>query len=417
MPARTFRSSNDSDSSYSRDRGARLGCAVLAVAACGALAPAGAAAQNGGTSYVPMPKPSKIACVSECESTSAVRGGGALKVSGRALSGVTKVIFVGGRGKADDVEVKVAPASDRTIKLKVPMGAQTGPLMVWAGQRAQAKTKTVKIMPPPPPIKSAELTPASGPTDPGAPPLETGTSDTKLFYGERGGIEFKYRVGGSAPVRAQVNLVRQGDGTIVQTWDQPSVAPGEIQSIRWDGKTPAGAAPEGRYMFLLSVTDSAGAVARSAGTDGPQRDTFDLWNFVFPVRGTHNYGQSGARFGAGRTGHSHQGQDVMAACGTRLVAARGGVVKFKGYQGNAGNYVVIDLDDDDRDQAYMHLATASPLSKGDHVYTNQLVGPVGDTGDASACHLHFEFWSAPGWYDGGAPFDPLPALQAWDAYS
>jgi murein DD-endopeptidase MepM/ murein hydrolase activator NlpD len=417
VPTRTFRSSDDSDSSYRRARAARFGCLTLAASTAAALAPVGAGAQNGGTTYVPMPKPSKISCVSQCESKTAVRGGGSLKVSGKALRSVSKVIFVGRRGKRDDVEVEVDPASDRSIKLKVPMAAHTGPLMIWAGERAQAKTKTVKIMPPPPPIKSAELTPSSGPADPGAPPLETGTSDTKYFLGERGGVEFKYRVGGGAPVKAQVTLVRQNDGTIVQTWDAPSVAPGEIQSIRWEGTAAQGAAPEGRYKFLLSVTDGAGAVARSASAEDSQRDAFDLWHYVFPVRGKHDYGQSGARFGAGRSGHSHQGHDVMARCGTRIVAARGGVVKVKGYHSAAGNYIVIDTDGDDVDHAYMHFASPSPLSKGDRVYTNQFVGPNGDTGSATACHLHFEMWSAPGWYDGGQPFDPLPYLQAWDAYS
>jgi murein DD-endopeptidase MepM/ murein hydrolase activator NlpD len=46
-----------------------------------------------------------------------------------------------------------------------------------------------------------------------------------------------------------------------------------------------------------------------------------------------------------------------------------------------------------------------------------LIGYVGRTGDATACHLHFEMWSAPGWYDGGRPFDPLPSLLAWDKSS
>jgi hypothetical protein len=26
-------------------------------------------------------------------------------------------------------------------------------------------------------------------------------------------------------------------------------------------------------------------------------------------------------------------------------------------------------------------------------------------------------WGAPGWYDGGRPFDPLPSLTEWDSWS
>ena len=39
---------------------------------------------------------------------------------------------------------------------------------------------------------------------------------------------------------------------------------------------------------------------------------------------------------------------------------------------------------------------------------------VGQTGNASACHLHFEMWSAPGYYTGGSVIDPLPYLKRWD---
>jgi murein DD-endopeptidase MepM/ murein hydrolase activator NlpD len=49
--------------------------------------------------------------------------------------------------------------------------------------------------------------------------------------------------------------------------------------------------------------------------------------------------------------------------------------------------------------------------------TGQIIGAVGRTGDATACHLHFEMWSAPGWLTGGQPFDPLAFLKAWDVYS
>ncbi len=39
------------------------------------------------------------------------------------------------------------------------------------------------------------------------------------------------------------------------------------------------------------------------------------------------------RFGAARSGHTHQGQDVMADCGMPLVAARGGTVQYSGFGG------------------------------------------------------------------------------------
>ena len=78
---------------------------------------------------------------------------------------------------------------------------------------------------------------------------------------------------------------------------------------------------------------------------------------------------------------------------------------------------MIDGEGTDVDYAYMHLSEPSPLAKDTRVYTGQRIGSVGDTGDAKGCHLHFEMWSGPGWYTGGAPLDPLPSLVAWDAYS
>jgi murein DD-endopeptidase MepM/ murein hydrolase activator NlpD len=92
-------------------------------------------------------------------------------------------------------------------------------------------------------------------------------------------------------------------------------------------------------------------------------------------------------------------------------------VKYKGTHSAAGNYLVIDGAQTGIDNAYMHLREPSPLKKGDTVLTGQAIGFVGRTGDATACHLHFEDWSAPGWYTGGQAFDPMPDLKAWDALS
>ena len=69
------------------------------------------------------------------------------------------------------------------------------------------------------------------------------------------------------------------------------------------------------------------------------------------------------------------------------------------------------------DFVYMHLREAALVDKGDKVKTGQLIGFVGDTGRADGCHLHFEEWTAPGWYSGGKAFDPLPDLKAWDVQS
>jgi murein DD-endopeptidase MepM/ murein hydrolase activator NlpD len=174
--------------------------------------------------------------------------------------------------------------------------------------------------------------------------------------------------------------------------------------------------PEGRYAFRVSALGTSTAGLRTAPS-APDDESVSLYGHVFPVRGAHDFGSAGARFGAGRTGHSHQGQDVLAACGTPLVAARGGKVKFSGFHAAAGFYVVIDGKGTDVDYAYMHLRQRAAVQLGDPIYTGQDLGEVGETGDAVGCHLHFEEWSGPGWYDGGRPYDPLPDLKRWDKNS
>jgi murein DD-endopeptidase MepM/ murein hydrolase activator NlpD len=161
--------------------------------------------------------------------------------------------------------------------------------------------------------------------------------------------------------------------------------------------------------------DGARAIsAQAQQVEGPDPGAIQFLQHEFPVRGPHYFGEFAARFGGGR---GHQGQDIFAACGTPLVAARGGTVKFKQYHSRAGNYIVIDGQQTGVDYAYMHLREAALVDEGDRVRTGQLIGYVGQTGRASGCHLHLEMWKAPGWYDGGSPFDPLPSLLSWDKTS
>ena len=98
-----------------------------------------------------------------------------------------------------------------------------------------------------------------------------------------------------------------------------------------------------------------------------------------------------------------------------MVAAVGGRVQVVDYQASgAGNHVVITGKETKLDYVYMHLVDEAKVSEGDRVETGQLLGRVGTTGSSTTCHLHFEEWSAPGWYQGGDVLDPEPDLRRWD---
>ena len=397
---------------------AKRGACALILCALVAAPTAAAQSSGGGTVFVATPKVSKVSCLRGCASKKRARGGSVLKIVGSSLGGVTGLTYLGSYGSGDDATVKVRAGSDQRLNARVPIGAVTGPIRVTtAGGARSAATKPVLILPPLPPEPNAELSLVPGPGANGAPRLETGTSRTKAFVDARPGVTFSFRLSGASAAALKVELVRAADGVAVKTWTPQDVAPGQVQSISWNGRLGRAAAKPGRYSFRLTAASASGAEAYSAQTGDIERDSFDLYDNIFPVRGHHDYGGEGADFGSGRSGHSHQGHDIFAKCGTRMVAARGGRVKFKQYHAAAGNYLVIDGDRTEIDYAYMHLDQPSPFSEGDRVYTGQTIGAVGESGNARGCHLHLELWSSPGWYDGGKPFDPLPSLQAWDSWS
>jgi murein DD-endopeptidase MepM/ murein hydrolase activator NlpD len=127
---------------------------------------------------------------------------------------------------------------------------------------------------------------------------------------------------------------------------------------------------------------------------------------TFPVDGPHTYGD-----GFGDRGGGHKGQDVMADCGTPLRAVKDVTVRRVAFEAAAGRYVVFHDGGSGEDYVYMHMSTVD-VATGDSVHGGAKVGEVGQTGDATACHLHFERWTAPGWYAGGHAEDPLPFLRS-----
>ena len=84
----------------------------------------------------------------------------------------------------------------------------------------------------------------------------------------------------------------------------------------------------------------------------------------------------------------HDGTDYGAAKGTPAFSIAKGVVTFAGWQGNYGNLVCIKHDNG-YESKYGHLHRIL-VKKGDRVKQHDRVGLVGQTGDATAPHLHFE---------------------------
>ena len=240
--------------------------------------------------------------------------------------------------------------------------------------------------------------------------LTKGSPPSSTYFVEgsnRPTLNLTARKGGTAQVKA-FDTAGNAVDSISASFDTAGSG-----SVSWDGLPSSGIAADGAYELKLTDPGTAGAAVA-----GGQTESFRMYLHAFPVPGTHNFGGSGSRFGAPRAGHIHQGQDVAAACGEPEIVAETGQVRTNAYQATgAGYYVVIHGALTGTDFVYMHLQAASPAPVGSSVYAGQPIGKVGATGDAEGCHLHFERWSAPGWFVGGAAYDPLPELQYWDSYS
>ena len=384
-----------------------LACVLPAV-------PAGANT-TGGSSTLPVPRLTEALCRTDCAGVHSARPGSLVRVQGRDLAGVENVIFLGGRGARDDVEVEPERVRSSRVEATVPRTARTGRIAVVNSDGAQSGApKRTRLEIGAAPERSTTLRARSD-----GPAIEVEMQGRRVYFDSARKATLFYIVEADVPVNVTVELVRLEDEVAIARWEPGVIEPGTPQTVAWNGTTGGEVEKDGRYEFRVYAESPDGARAQSAqaGTtegDGAAPGEFVFLRHKFPIRGAHDYGEFAATFGGGR---GHAGQDVFAKCGTPLVAARGGVVKHKASHARAGNYVVIDGQATGTDYIYMHLRDAALVDRGDRVRTGQQIGFVGDTGRASGCHLHFELWSAPGWYTGGSPFDPLPLLKAWDAQS
>jgi len=144
--------------------------------------------------------------------------------------------------------------------------------------------------------------------------------------------------------------------------------------------------------------------------------TLSSQGFVFPVYGPATFGDS---FGAPRPDIAsgwHHGEDIFAPKGTPLLAVTDGTVHTVGWN-EIGGWRLWIRDGQGDEFYYAHLSAYSPLAvEGKHVRAGDVVGFLGDSGDADGGlpHLHFEIHPAAlaalG-YDG--VIAPYPFLVAW----
>ncbi|HYQ83204.1 MAG TPA: M23 family metallopeptidase, partial [Rubrobacter sp.] len=77
----------------------------------------------------------------------------------------------------------------------------------------------------------------------------------------------------------------------------------------------------------------------------------------------------------------------------------------------------LDLKGTGVDLLYAHMKNRV-VKKGDRVNVGEKIGEVGDSGNASGCHLHFEMHTAPGFWEGGRAMRKVTDyLKKWDKTS
>ena len=113
-------------------------------------------------------------------------------------------------------------------------------------------------------------------------------------------------------------------------------------------------------------------------------------------------------FGDPRDGgaRSHEGLDMLAPLGTPIVSPTDAVVLNTGGGAGSGNFVSTANPGGER-YVYMHLDTIADIKSGDVLKAGDMIGTVGDTGNAKGGppHLHFEI------REDGKALDPYQRIK------
>jgi peptidoglycan LD-endopeptidase LytH len=179
----------------------------------------------------------------------------------------------------------------------------------------------------------------------------------------------------------------------------------ELQSLRETYQDRYGEAKEraeelskklARQLAAQFAVAPGGSFGPPVGANGPL--------FWCPVDPPRSYTSS---FGAPRVGHTHQGNDIFAPEGTPIRAPFAGRAE-EGYDGLGGIVVHVYGSQNGGDYVYNAHLTRHAGVDGQFVRPGDLIGYVGNTGNASGTSPHDHFEYHPG---GGSAVDPYPYLN------
>lgn len=211
----------------------------------------------------------------------------------------------------------------------------------------------------------------------------------------------------------------------------PTTAPPETTTAPTTGTTDSTVPSETTATTVNTTSTAAPATTSSTAastttvpatstTTEPPCDTPFVYPMVFPILGS---GDIGSPFGADRDGgrRRHMGNDIFAPHLQPVVAVADGTVsRIAGDTGISG-YRVHIRHDDGWSTLYIHLNNDTAgtddgngvgirpdLEEGDRVSAGEVIGWVGDSGNAENTihHLHFELRDP-----SGESVDPKPSLE------
>ena len=226
-------------------------------------------------------------------------------------------------------------------------------------------------------------------------------TDNIKFYGRDGGgvrafVGFPFdRSAGNFPLQARVQV--NGHEQILSTSIQARARNYPTQRITMSNKGTAS---------KMHATDKLRAEKVYVQSKMKNSYAAPLWsgNWIMPVVGATSSGYGRRRYVNGKWWGQHNGSDIKAPTGRKVVAMNAGRVVLSDYlPALRGNCIVIDHGCNVF-SVYMHLSKRD-LKAGDSVAKGEKIGEVGATGFVTGPHLHFEVRI--GW----EPVDPMKVIR------